>query len=264
MQVKDCQVVSTAALIAAAHIRFLQCCASQSVAGGESVHDASLHRAVPGSPENKAICLILKVFRFFKQCHDFVIPMLSHSTHSQMPSSPPHEGQRLLAEHLPSQNERLKQCLASLRVAFGAASLFPHSPQEAVSACVAQQASCILSHLSLASRALPVPKRPDTLERTVVERIKESSGENQGQTHSMMKESLRNTPAALSNCHVTEEVGVSQPGSVHRTLLACEGIAINCLFSHGRLINRVKHSHTFSSCLQALTVMPVVPVEITD
>jgi hypothetical protein len=109
-----------------------------------------------------------------------------------------------------------------------------------MNACVTQQTACIAGHLRPPSHASLLSNSPGVLGHR--------SERNEDKVTVMKYKSLNDVAATLMSSQLFEDVGVVLPGSMHRTMLACEGIAINCLFDHGKRKCRVCHLQISPSC----------------
>jgi hypothetical protein len=238
MQVKVRELVSTAAVATAALIRFLQGYASRTRHHeGKSAHHSAMLPASITSKRTNIWSLVVRVSHFFRQWQSSVNPIVSQTGRTQRLSEIPHECLRLLAEPLPPPIE-LTNYLESFPSASQAASL--HAYSEAMSACVTQQTACIVGHLRPASHASLLSNSPGVLGHR--------SERNEDKVTVMKSKSLSDVAATLMSSQPCEELGVVLPGSMHRTMLACEGIAVNCLFDLGKRKCRVCHLQTSPSC----------------
>jgi hypothetical protein len=221
------QLVSTAAMTTAAFIRFLQ------------DHEPSSKSGFEGRPRPKTSSLILRISHAFERYQSCVAPVAPQALATQSKSQPPHGCQCLLSRPpLSPPDEMLIHCTERRLPAPQQASLHPFLTSETVSDRVAHQAACILGHLSPPSHASCRTSTPH--------RGCEGSHREE---HVMEMDGLIGSAMVLGNTHLPEESGVKQPASLHRTMLACEGIAINSLFTHGLPTCRVCHSSNLFSFL---------------
>jgi hypothetical protein len=226
MQVKVRQLLSTAAVATAALIRFLKGYASplaEHDAGGE--HHGSVHQAHSAS-RTTPLSLMLGVSHVFRQRHSSVEPILSKTGCTHQLSERPCENQRSLVNPQPFQDDPLKTCPNSTSQGVP---LHPCSPPAAVSASVAQQAACILGHLR------PSPDLSFLADAPAV--LSHKREDNTGKVPLVKEAMLSDVSTELVNSLLCQKEGAK--GSMLRTILACEGMAINCLFSHGRPTSRV-------------------------
>jgi hypothetical protein len=63
--------------------------------------------------------------------------------------------------------------------------------------------------------------------------------DNTGLTPLINEHNLSDVSTVLVHSLLGQKARVRQQCSMQRTMLACEGIAINCLFDHGRPTSRV-------------------------
>jgi hypothetical protein len=235
MQVRVRQLVSTAAVATVALIRFLQAFTSSSDAQQRDVsaYCASKHPVHSMLTRPKSTSLALKIGKVFSKCYTCLFFIVPRTCYAQRRSKTPHDSRRLLAEPIPLPDELLKESLALLTLASQGTPLHPCSPPAPVSDRVSQQVACISRHMRASPpREIPlVNNTPGTLDNSNEERKCDAQAMEEG--------SLSNSVAALVKSHLFEQETVSQPRAMLRTMLACEGIAINSLFDHGVPTSRV-------------------------
>jgi hypothetical protein len=232
------ELVSTAALATAAYTRFLQgntapSAADQDGTGAQHATPCAVHSS---SPRSKTPGLIHKISHACKRYHSSVTPVDLKARHSKRQSQSPHQCQCLLAGPRSAPDQVLKHCTELLHSAPQEAPLHTFNTSETVSDNVAQQEACILSQLSPPLHASCPMSTLSTLRR----RCKANSRE----IHATEGIGLSDCTTVLENSCPCEAEGVRQSGSLHRTMLACEGIAINTLFTHGLPTCRVRHSRS--------------------
>jgi hypothetical protein len=216
-------LVATAAFKEAARLRFLGSAASPQSRSIESkiVHSSAQRPAPPTSLRAETTILNSRFSQIFRQRHSSVKPIIPEASASQRPSESAHECQVLLAEQLPPVCTTLRISVESPTSALHGGLSHPNYMPGRVRACAAQQVACILCHLD--SSHLNNPE----------DNLGQSSSCNEG-VECMMEQNAENHGfEVLAGAQHCAKVLSSQPGSMQRTMLACEGIAINFLFDHG-------------------------------
>jgi hypothetical protein len=217
---------ATAALQEGALIRYLKAYASPLANTHESgsLHVASWHLAHTALPAPRSPSLMLKLGEGLIRCQSSVVPAVSHLGHGKRGTESSKKGRRLLAESLPPLDELLR--ISEQPATHGCLSPSFCTPA-AVRACAAQKATCVRGHPDSS-----FVNNPAAIQR-------QRSGDHEEEGNVMDEVAVNSFSALPSASHVRQKVGVSQPGFMLRTMLVCEGIAINSLFDHGRSTCRV-------------------------
>jgi hypothetical protein len=174
---------------------------------------------------------MLRVSHLFRLWHSSVKPIVSQAGYTQTLAEISDEYQQLLAESLPLPGDLVDNSSDSSRSMSQAAPLNPLSSPAAVRACVEQQAACILGHLCHASDLSLLNNTPSILSHRAVD--------NTGLAPLIKEHNLTDVSIALVHSLLGQKATVRQQCSMQHTMLACEGIAINCIFDHGRPTSRV-------------------------
>jgi hypothetical protein len=249
MQDRIRQLVASAALQEVAHKRYLTVSTSrlQSTHRRAGLHHASWHVAQPTSTESTAPRLILRIRQLLRQFNHSVVPTGQKTGNALQRLDPPQECGGSLRKPLRPLDERLNSSTEPPSPAPHGSLLYPLHAPPALRTIAARQASCNFGHLD--SSLLNTP--PDILRKT----SREHEEEDPIADHAIFYE----IPQLLKQAHLCQDVLVSQLGSMQRTMLACEGIAINCLFDHGGPTSRVCASRTSLSLLSVSPAKTVVP-----
>jgi hypothetical protein len=186
--------------------------------------------------------------QFLRQYNSRVVPSWSQTRNLVTVSNPPHKRGRLLGKPLPSLDQQINSSAKPLSPAINGYLLHPLCTQPASNPVASKQASCTSDHLD----SLLLNNPQDILRPASKEQDEEVSVVEQG--------ILNDVSQLLENAHLCQNVLVRQLGSGQRTMLACEGIAINCLFDHGTPTSRVCIS-ILSACLS--DVAPAETVALT-
>jgi hypothetical protein len=229
MQEKIRQLAATASLQEGAQSRYLSVYNSPWTTAhmGGGLNQASQRLARPTSPGQRTPIIILRFIQSFWQFHSKVMSVGFQAGRAQRQAESPHECRRSRGEPLPPLDELIKIPADSLSPAPDAADLHTFSTPATLGACAAQEAARIPGHVDgsrLNSTAGVLGHR---------------SGNHEVEAHVMGGDALNNVPAVLANSNLCQKMLFNQPGSMKRTMLACEGIAINSLFDHGRPTYRV-------------------------
>jgi hypothetical protein len=241
------QLRSTAALATAAYMRFSQGCASPLSATWHDEHSAypPPARSNPVWPTTASI--FFAVSHTFRKSHSGVLPAASQPS-QPLPSNSPYKG-----NHFPEVIPPLPEKAFPENLLKGPLRLLPSAPEVATHLCttpvalgagIRQQAACILEGCS-GSSLTTIHKTRDT--------IRQGEEKFQRDAHVAEEESLERSVAVLAHSHLCREGEGSQQGTLHRTILACEGIAINSLFDYGRPTCRVRHSPAAHSHLATVS-----------
>jgi hypothetical protein len=190
------------------------------------------------STRAQPLSLMLRVSHLCKLWHSSVKPIVSQAGYNQTLSKISDEYQQLLAESLPLPRDLVDNYPDSSSLMSQEAPLHPLASPAAVRACVEQQAACILGHLCHASDLSLLNDPPGILSHRA---------NNTGLVALINEHNLSDTSTALSNSLHGQKAGVRKRCSMQRTMLTCEGIAINCLFDHGRSTSRVGFSRSSTS-----------------
>jgi hypothetical protein len=197
------------------------------------------HRAFPPpacstSTGPTTASFFLTVSQTFRKCDIAVLPAVAQPSES-LPSDTLHKRNRLAEMYPPPpeavSSDNLLESPLRLRPSAPKQAVHPWAIRAALRAGIRQQAARILEGIS-GSSLTTIHKAPDTLAQRG-EEIRED-------THAGKEESLERALAVLASSHLwTEEGGRQQCHTLQRTMLACEGIAINSLFDYGMLTCRV-------------------------
>jgi hypothetical protein len=237
------QLVLLAGYQEAARIRYLKGydSPSQSTHEGRRVHHASWLPALPSSHQEKAPSMFLKFIQVLRQRHGCVMPAGSLAGNAKAQPESPHECSCLLGGPTPPLEKLLPLPVESLPADPHGALLQHLCTPAAVRSCVAQQAACILGHLD----SSPVNRTSDILGQ--------GSRDPEAEAQQMDEGALNVASGSLMNSTACQNLIVSQPGCMQRTMLACEGIAINSLFDHGTPTSTVCISRNLSRFVETLS-----------
>jgi hypothetical protein len=245
------QLVAFAALQQAARTRYLKATTSplQHNHRRAGLHHASRNLAHPTSPGPRTPSLVFRLRHFLRQYNSSVVPSGSQTRNAVTVSNPPHERGRLLGKPLAPLDEQLNFSAEPISPATQESILHPICTQPASNPVAAKQSACRSDHLE--SSFVQSPPR---------DIIRPASREEVEEVSIVEQDILNAVPQLLENVHLCQNVLVRQLGCVQRTMLACEGIAINCLFDHGTPTSRVCIS-ILSACLS--DVAPAKTVALT-
>jgi hypothetical protein len=251
MQDRIRQLVASAALQEVAHKRYLKVSTSplQSTHRRAGLHHASWHVAQPTSTESRVPRLILRIRQLLRHFNNSVVPTGQHTGNALQRLDPPQGRGGSLRKPLRPRDELLNSSTEPPSSAPHGSLLYPLHTPPALGTIAAQQASRNFGHLD--SSLLNNP--PDILCKT--------SRQHEEEVPIVDHVIFNEIPQLLKQAHLCRDVLVSQLGSMQRTMLACEGIAINCLFDHGGPTSRVCDSRTslsLSNVSPAQTAAPAV------
>jgi hypothetical protein len=186
----------------------------------------------------------LAVSRTFRKWQSSVLPALPQPGRT-LPSDTPDKGNHLPDVPPPtpeklSPNPLLQFPLNSLSLAPDTAATPSNrcTTPEATQAVIRQHAACILQSISPPFLASPF-KAPDM--------PAQRGAECQGGAQEGKEENLERSVAVLAHSHLCKGEAGGQQGALQRTMLACEGIAVNFLFDYGMPTCRVRHCE--DSCM---------------